>query len=162
MKFRCFGFVALAGMLSACSGIKTYPNDLPKNVDVTATTKADSVFARVKASLDIYSVDAHCGSTYQGTVALSESTTSVGLPINKPNLLAVRFDSHNYLARSSGSTDDEIFLAPRPGYQYRIEARYVDDIYSVQLMERPGRVAHWHVVSDPSVNRCRAAPAAKR
>lgn len=162
INYRWLGWVALAGMLAGCSGIKAYPNQLEKNVDVTATTKADSIFARVRASLDIYSVDAHCQPTYEGTVDLGQATTGVGLPVNRPSLLAVRFDSHNYLARSSGTTDDQTFLTPRRGYRYRIEARYIDDIYNVKVLERPGRVARWRVMNQPSAPACKGASSATR
>lgn len=162
INYRWLGFVALTGMLAGCSGIKVYPNQFEKNVDVTATTKADSIFARVRASLDIYSVDAHCQPTYEGTVDLGQATTGVGLPVNRPSLLAVRFDSHNYLARSSGTTDDETFLTPRPGYRYRIEARYIDDIYDVKVLERPGRIAKWHAMNSSSARACKGSSATQR
>lgn len=59
------GFTVLAVTLAGCSGVKVYSNQLVKNVDITATTKSDSILRGERAFLDVYSMDARCQTVYE-------------------------------------------------------------------------------------------------
>ena len=48
------------GFLTGCSGIKTYPNNLDKNLSITTTTESGSFFSSVNAALDVYHVNCDC------------------------------------------------------------------------------------------------------
>lgn len=88
-------FIILALFLfisTGCSGLKTYPNDLPKNL--TIITKTDSrMFKRVYPSLHIYDIDNACKLTYIGTIKLEDETTEVGLPKGQTNYFSFEFES---------------------------------------------------------------------
>jgi hypothetical protein len=125
--------------LPACSGIKPYPNDLPKNLDVRATAKAESVMLKADASLHIYRVTGPCKTEYVGTMDLDEKSVLVGLPVGKPSYLSVEFNTSGRLGGYSSSTTQDMVLTPRAGHRYRLDASYVDSIYTVILTERaPG------------------------
>jgi hypothetical protein len=115
--------------LTACSGIKTYPNTLPKNLRVHATV------SKVSAALHIYSVDARCQTDYQGTVQLDKPSVDVGIPAGRTILLSVTFFSSSFLRSSSSTTRHETLLTPRSGYSYDMKVSYVDDMYEVALRE---------------------------
>lgn len=55
-KYRPYVTLLIAlGLLTSCSGVKTYPNTLDKNLHVT--TKTDS---SVDATVEIYKVESNC------------------------------------------------------------------------------------------------------
>ena len=127
------GFIFLTG----CTGIKTYPNNLEKNLYITTTTESGSFFSSVNASVDIYQVTTDCSLDYEGTVKLDEASISVGIPYDKRSYLVFGFASNSFLAGSSGTTTYETLLTPRKGYSYMVNVSYIDDIYNVQI-----RVTH--------------------
>lgn len=124
-----------SSILMGCSGIKSYPNNLAKNLAITTTTEAGSIFSSVKASVDIYQINTDCSLDYQGTVKLDKASTSVGVPSDKPSYLVFGFASSSFLASSSGNITYETVLKPRKGYHYLINASYIDDIYNVEIRE---------------------------
>ena len=70
MKSHCRRRVALLlfiSLLAACSGIKTYPNTLDKNLNIRTDTHSNEFLGKVKADVDIYRVDANCEDEYLGT-----------------------------------------------------------------------------------------------
>jgi len=71
-----------ACLLAGCSGIKPYPNTFEKNIEIR--TKTDSRFlAKVRAVVDIYSVDADCQTMYQGTIDLDKTAVAIGIPTDR-------------------------------------------------------------------------------
>lgn len=137
--------VLLAGtfLLGGCSGIKTYPNDLPKNLQVRTEASSGSAFSSLRVALHIHQVGAGCRTEYEGTVQLSEPSIGVGLPPGRMSLLIFTFSGSSFLGGSSSSTRHETLLQPRAGYTYDARARYKDGIYQVEIREsgprQPGR-----------------------
>jgi hypothetical protein len=130
--------VALAG----CSGLKTYPNDLPlKNLTVRTVTASGSAFSSVRAELDVHSVDAACRTQYLGTVALDAPSVAVGIPAERASHLVVNFLSSSFLGGTRGRISRETWLSPRPDARYEIDVTYRDDLYQVVLREKPARGA---------------------
>jgi hypothetical protein len=125
------GFIFLTG----CTGIKTYPNNLEKNLYITTTTESGSFFSSVNATVDIYQVNTDCSLGYQGTVKLNKASVSVGIPYDKRSYLVFGFASRSFLASTSGSITYETMLKPRRNYRYTINVSYIDDIYNVEIRE---------------------------
>ncbi len=135
-------------MMVGCSSIKTYPNTLPKNMHVTTKLDSGSRVTSTEAALDIYRVDASCALTEEGRVDLEEAKTDIGLPTNGRLYLEFTFFNHNYLARSSSSTNYGLLLTPRPGVSYQTKAQYLGGIYDVVVRESGGRVIEQVKLSD--------------
>jgi hypothetical protein len=121
--------------LTGCSGIKTYPDHLEKNLYITTTTESGSFFSSVNASVDIYQLNTDCSLDYQGTVKLDKASVSVGIPYDKHSYLVFGFASSSFLASTSGSITYETILKPRRNYRYMINVSYIDDIYNVEIRE---------------------------
>ena len=131
--------VAAAVLLSGCSGIKTYPNDLPKNLQVRTEATSGSAFSSMRVALHIHQVDASCRTEYQGTVQLNEPSIGVGVPSGRMSYLVFTFSGSSFLGGSSSSTRYETLLQPRAGYTYEARARYKDGIYHVEIRENDPR-----------------------
>ena len=125
----------LVGFLVGCSGIKSYPNTLAKNLHIQTETDSGSFFSSVRAAVNIYRVDARCQLEYQGTVDLDESSVAVGIPSDRSSYLVFDFASSSFLANSRSSISYETLLEPVAGYNYDIEVSYIDDIYNVEIRE---------------------------
>lgn len=135
---RCWGacgVMLLVGALAACSGIKTYPNNLEKNLQVRTSTDSGSIFSRVHASLSISRVDAQCQTQYEGTVDLGKGAVEVGVPLERSSYLVFDFSSSGLLSSTSSTMGHATLLKPRAGYRYDIEVTYRDDIYNVVIRE---------------------------
>ena len=147
-------FIALAG----CSGIKTYPNDLPaKNLSIRTATSSGSAFSSVRAELDVHSVDAACRTLYVGTVTLDQASTVVGIPADRASRLVFNFLSAGFLGAERGRITREVFIEPRADQRYEIDVSYRDNLYDVVLRERLPRGAAREVpLRDLSA--CRPAP----
>ncbi|MDH5512115.1 MAG: hypothetical protein OEY27_02785 [Gammaproteobacteria bacterium] len=124
-----------AGLLAACSGIKTYPNTLDKNLNIRTDTRSKEFLGKVKADVDIYRVDANCEGEYLGTVKLGEATVAVGIPPDRPSYLVFNFASSAFFSSSSSSINYATLLKPRSGYRYDIQVSYIDNIYDVAIRE---------------------------
>lgn len=142
------------GFLTGCSGIKTYPNNLDKNLSITTTTESGSFFSSVNAALDIYLVNRDCSLEYQGTIKLDKATVTVGIPTDKSSYLVFGFASSSFLANSSGSISQETLLKPRKGYRYKINVSYLDDIYNVEIRETHPRKSTSRDVDTAGLNTC--------
>jgi len=129
------GLLLTAGLSAGCSGIKTYPNTLDKNVHVRTETESGSMFSSVRAAVDIYRVDAACGVEYEGTVQLDEASVDIGIPPGRENKLVFVLASSTFLAGKSGQISYDTLLATRDGYDYDVRVRYLDDIYNVTIHE---------------------------
>lgn len=122
--------------LTACSGLKTYPNDAPANLRVDTETSSDSIFQSVRVALNIYTIDPGCALAYQGTVALDRGPVAVGLPVDTPLYLEFTFDKSARLYRATASTDHGTLFTARRGQRYTAKARYRNDLYQVILRDQ--------------------------
>ena len=145
MNSHCCSSVALLlfmSLLAACSGIKSYPNTLDKNLNIRTDTHSNEFLGKVKADVDIYRVDTSCESEYLGTVKLDEPSVAVGIPPDRPSYLVFNFASSAFFSGSSSSINSATLLKPRAGYRYDIKVSYIDNIYDVAIREaRPGKSA---------------------
>lgn len=130
--------VAMTVLVGGCSGIKTYPNDLPKNLQVRTEATSGSAFSSMRVALHVHQVDASCRTEYQGTVQLNEPSIGVGVPSGRMSYLVFTFSGSSFLGGSSSSTGYETLLRPRAGYTYDARARYKDGIYHVEIRESGG------------------------
>jgi hypothetical protein len=121
--------LAFALALAGCSGLKTYPNEAPKNVHVATQTERG-----VRAALHVHQVSGECATRYQGTLALDRSALDLGVPAGQPSYLVVSFDTSSFMA-GARSTSVGTLLTPRAGYEYELAVRYQQDIYDVALRE---------------------------
>ena len=122
-------------MLSACSGIKTYPNNLDKNLVIKTETDSGSFFSSLKASLDIYDVNADCKLDYIGTVKLDQPVIEVGVKPERISYLSFRFNSSSFLNSSSSNVSYDTLVKLRKQYRYDARVRYKNDIYNVEILE---------------------------
>jgi hypothetical protein len=123
-------------LLAGCSGIRPYPNDLEKNLQVRTQTRSGSMFEKVRAAVDIYRVNAQCRLDYQGTVDLDKPALAVGIPAGRLSYLVFNFASSSFLGGNRSRISQETLLEPRIGYRYDIDVSYRDDIYNVVVRER--------------------------
>jgi hypothetical protein len=126
-------------LLSACSGIKPYP-DLPnKNFSVQAVTQSGSLLQDVEAFVDIHNVRADCSTVYMGTIKLDEPSVEIGIPAKQQSYLTFVFNTSGFFSSSSSSISSNTLFKPRPGYRYLAKVSYIDEIYDVRIYEmNPG------------------------
>ena len=129
---RVVGCLLGASLVAGCSGMKTYPDTLAKNLHVK--TEASSSSARMRVALDIHQVDASCRTEYQGTVQLDQPSMSIGIPPGRQSYLVFVFEGSSFL-RGSSSINYGTLLSPRAGYSYDAQASYKDGIYHVEIRE---------------------------
>jgi len=129
MNTRLLGTLLAAGLLGGCSGAKTYPDTLPKNMHVRTET------SKVRAELHIHRVDANCLTEYQGTVQLDKPSVEIGIPAGRQSLVAFTFSSSSFLSGSSSSVRYDTLLTPRAGHTYDVKVSYLDNIYNVAVRE---------------------------
>jgi len=138
--YRLTVLLLLMMFLSACSGLKTYPNSLGKNLTIHTRADSGSMFSSLAVSLDIYKVDAQCELHYEGTVKLDRDTLEVGLPVNQPSLFVFVFNGSTFLASRSSRMEYQTLFMPRGRTKYRVDVHYIDDIYDVIIRaQRSGR-----------------------
>jgi len=157
--WRASGAALLIGCLAGCSGIKTYPNSLDKNLLVHTSTDSASIFSRVRASLSISRVDEQCRIQYEGTVDLDKSSIPVGIPVERWTYLVFDFASSGLLANSSSMAQGTL-LKPRAGYRYDVEVTYRDDLYNVVIRESPTGTDHKKDIALKQLDTCQ--PSAQR
>ena len=126
---RALLVLPVIALAAACSGLKTYPNDAPKNLHVATQTERG-----VRAALHVHQVAGECATRYEGTVALDRPALDVGVPPGQASYLVVSFDTSSFMA-GSRSTSIGTLLTPRAGYEYELAVRYKQDIYDVALRE---------------------------
>jgi len=122
----CLAAIALAG----CSGIKTYPNTLPKNLYVSAKVDSGTV-----VDLDMHRLNARCETAHAGRVSLDPGAVDVGLPVDETIWLDFVFASKSFLSSSVSVTRYSTLLTPRSGYDYRAQVTYSKGIYDVRIRE---------------------------
>ena len=119
--------------LGGCSGIKTYPNNLEKNLQLRTQVESGSAFSKLRASMSVFEVDAQCQTEYQGTVDLDEPSVPVGIPPGRWSYLVFDFSSSGFLSSRSTSVASGALLKPQAGSRYDIDVSYRDDIYNVTI-----------------------------
>ena len=127
--------LVLALLAAGCSGLKTYPNDAPKNLRV-----ATQLERGVRTALHVHEVSGTCATRYEGTVALDQPAVEVGVPAGRPSYVVVSFDTSSFLGGSRGTSVGTV-LTPRAGYRYELAVRYQQDMYDVALREVDGKGA---------------------
>jgi hypothetical protein len=104
--------------LSACSGIKPYPDLRNKNFSIQAITDSGSLLTDIKASLDIHNVKADCSTEYIGTVKLDKPIVEIGIPTKYQSYLNFVFDTSGFFSANSGSMSSGTLFKPKAGYRY--------------------------------------------
>jgi hypothetical protein len=130
MKPALCATLLAAAVLAGCSSAKTYPDGLPKNVQIRTETSSN-----VRAAVHIHRVDAKCLTQYEGTLALDRPAVELGIPAGRTSVMAVTFSTSSWLAGSSTSTRYATLLTPRAGYHYDVKVSYRDNIYGVAVRE---------------------------
>ena len=153
--YRVAALLLAVGLLAACSGIKTYPNTLEKNLNIRADTRSNEFLGKVKADVDIYRVDANCKGEYLGTVKLDESAVAVGIPPDRPSYLVFNFASSAFFSGSSSSINYATLLKPRAGYRYDIKVSYTDNIYDVAIREMRPRKGGGREIERRELGNCK-------
>jgi len=119
----------MALSLGGCSGLKTYPNAMEKNALVHVQSNRTGLLSRFGVALDLYTVDARCGSQYLGTLELDQETVQLGLPLEQKVLLAYVF-SHDAMLGTSGTAVIEMMVTPHRGEHYEFNVSYLKEGYS--------------------------------
>jgi hypothetical protein len=137
-KYIPLSLLYLCGLalLSACSGIKTYPNDHPANMKVVAKTDSGSILQGIDTMVHIYTVSNKCESEYLGTVELDDNKSDVGLPVGQLLYLNFVFVRGGFFSSSTSSTGIDTLLRPKPGAHYLADLQYLDDMYDMEIWER--------------------------
>lgn len=115
--------------LGGCSGLKTYPNAIEKNALVHVRANRSGLLSRFGVALDLYTVDARCGSRYLGTLELDQATVQLGLPLEQKVLLAYVF-SHDAIFGTSGTAVIKMMVTPRRGEHYEFNISYLKEGYT--------------------------------
>jgi len=150
MNRRVCATLLAASLLAGCSGIKTYPDTLPKNLRIHAT------ISKVQAALHIHRVDAGCQTEYQGTVQLDKPSVEIGIPAGRPSLVAFTFSSSSFLSGSSSSVRYDTLLTPRAGYIYDVKVSYLDNIYNVTVREIDPRSSSSREIGRRDLRACKS------
>ena len=151
MNRRLYAALLAAGLLAGCSGIKTYPDTLPKNLRIHTT------LSKVQAALHIHRVDASCQTEYQGTVQLDKPSVEVGIPSGRQSLVAFTFSSSSFLSGSSSSVRYDTLLTPRADHTYDVKVSYLDNIYNVTVREIDPRGSPGREIGRRDLRSCKAA-----
>ncbi|MCL5801608.1 MAG: hypothetical protein M1283_03670 [Gammaproteobacteria bacterium] len=142
--------------LIGCTGVKTYPNRLPKNLHIRTQVNAGPALTNAGAEFDIHRVDAGCNTHYQGRVYLDKPLVEVGIPPGEPSYLDFIFASKAFLSTTTHAVRYQTVLTPRADYEYDIQASYVKGIYNVVIRERHRGSGASRLVERKSLNDCHA------
>lgn len=152
LLYPVWWFLLLA-VLAGCSGLKTYPNDLEKNLTVR-TTLSGSLFTDLKAYLHVYDPKDDCKIKYVGSVKLNNGEAAVGIAVGRPVCLDFVFHSTELFSPEAHLHNRAIVIL-QPGVRYVAVVRYVDRIHSVSIRElgstgQPGReIPHQEIKCSP-------------
>jgi hypothetical protein len=137
MKILYIALITL--LLSACSGMKPYPDLRNKNFTIQAITDAGSLLKDIKATLEIQNVKADCSTGYIGTVTLDKPLVQIGIPTKYRSYLTFEFDTSGFFAANEGKMSYETLFKPKPGYRYLAKVSYINEYYDVRIFEmNPG------------------------
>jgi len=145
----------LAIVLTGCAGgPRTFPNSLPKNLNVTTNVDGGSIKAEV--AFDIHRVNARCITDYEGRINLENGSTDVGLPVDEPLYLEFIFVTGGGFTSSVRATRHGTLFTARSGYYYRAQVSYNKGIYAVEIRETRRGVAGGRVVERVPLSTCKA------
>jgi hypothetical protein len=148
--------VALSIAVSAgCSGVKTYPNTLDKNLEIRSETVSGSPLFRVRTALSVYRVDERCELEFEGVVSIDQPAVSVGIPAGRWSYLDFTFSDPSLGGGSSSSVSRETMFRPRAGYHYDIAVTYRKDTYHVAIREITPRGGAGREVEFRDIRACR-------
>lgn len=150
-----------ASLLSACSGIKTYENNLNKNLHVHTATDSGSWFSRVRTAIDIHRVGENCAINYEGTVQLTGSATEIGIPTDRRSYLVFVFNSFSFFSNRSGTITYETLMKPRSNHHYDVAASYKNDMYHVVVREIPPDRSAGRELDQLTLSACRSSSGRK-
>lgn len=142
-------------LLASCSGIRPYPNNLDKNVQIQTETRSGSILSKTRAYVGIYQVDGQCRIEYEGTVNLDRAVVLVGLPSDRLSYLVFSFVSSSFLANARSSISQETLLRTRPDHSYQIDVSYRDSIYNVVVREHDPRMRGSREIEVKRLGGCR-------
>lgn len=127
----------LCCLLVACSGLQGYRGDTQKNLYITTNTESHGWLSSVDAALDIYQMPDGCNVDYQGTVQLDHPLVEVGVPQGVPAYLVFRVESSEFLSNTQRTLGYDFALYPEYGQVYDVNVVYRDNVYDVEVAERP-------------------------
>ena len=154
---RCVAAVLLGTViLSACSGLRPYPNNLETNVVIGTVSDSGSVFSKADVHVNIFSVTADCKTEYLGTVDLDRPSVEIGIPPDKLSYMAFVFSHSSFFGNSSSTVSHETLLEARAGHHYDIRIRYVDDIYNVAINEMQPRSTDVRKIAVRDIRACKS------
>lgn len=143
------------GFLAGCFGLKTYPNDLQKNLHVHTSADSGWFLSTVRTAVDVHRVGSDCTTEYAGTVQLADGMMGIGLPPDQWSRLVFVFATSSFLVNSSGTITYETWLRPKAGHTYEVEVSYQDDLYNVSIHETPPDSPAPHRVQRHTSDACR-------
>lgn len=126
---RSCASLVIAVSLAGCSGLRTYPNSVAKNAVVHVQTDPGTLLSRKGVELDLYTLDAGCGSKYLGTLELHDGSVELGLPLDAQIRLAYVF-TRSALLGTGGTTIIEMIVTPQRGHRYEFDVEYLKTGYT--------------------------------
>jgi hypothetical protein len=153
---RIIALFFAGSLITGCSGLKPYPNDLEKNIFVSTKTDSGSILSDIEASVDIFDVDKNCKLIYKGTVDLEKPITEIGLATGRASYLGFIFKTTGFLAPSTSSMSYYTLLKPRKKYRYNINVSYEDNIYDVEIRETQSRKQKGKEIKRTDLSNCRS------
>ena len=154
---RYFAALLVAvGVLSGCSGVRPYPNSLEKNAVIRTEADSGSIFSKVSAAVDIFSVTADCRTEYLGTVDLKGPAVEVSIPPDQLSYLVFVFSNSSFFGSSRSTISHETLLEARPGHHYDISVSYIDDIYNVAINDQDPRNPDGRKIAVRDMSACKA------
>ena len=122
------------GLITGCSGLKTYNSDLENNLQIKTQTDSGSIFSSMQAAVDIHKVNPDCSTEYAGTIQLDDSSKVIGIPAGRSSYLVFVFEKSGFFSAETSTTYNTL-IRPRNGYQYIAEVSYQENIYNVIINE---------------------------
>lgn len=121
--------------VAACSGVKTYSNESRPNFVIHTQVESGSVARSTVAEFDIFDIESACSKKYLGRVYLDNATTNVAIAPGRATYLEFIFASKTFMSNTTYATRYGTVLTPRADYDYDVQVRYVNAIYSVLIRE---------------------------
>lgn len=154
---QCVAGVLLATVvLTGCSGLRPYQNNLDRNVVIRTVADSGSVFSKAGVEVDIFSVTTDCKTEYLGTVDLNGPSVEVGIPPDRLSHMVFVFSNSSFLGSSQSTISHETLLEARRGHNYDISVNYIDDIYNVAINEKDPRNPDGRKIAVRDISACKA------
>lgn len=127
--------LAAAALIVGCSGVKTYPDQTSRNLQVRTQVDTGSIMKSTVVEFDVHLVDANCESSYLGRVYLDRPTIETGIPTNRQVYLDFIFASNMRLSSNISAIRHGILFTPRADHDYDAKVSYDKGLYEVVLRE---------------------------